>query len=324
MKLDLNLLKRLLVINHPTKQEWPMLSAIINECYKIDNLEFSMDSYANIFITKNTTNPEYYPCIVAHTDCVRSHTNKTVKIKHGKIFGKNPVNGKQIGLGLDDTVGICVALQMLREIPNIKACFTTEEEIGFLGADAAADNIDFFCDVSYFVQADRRGKSDLITYTNGIYSASELWLQEITLTMSKYGYSEEVGIGTDIGVLAERLQLSSVNISCGYYREHTDSEYGVISEIENCLNFIEDIIKTVPIDKQYEIKVDYYAYNSKWFGSRWPYEPDYSSNPSKTIYDYPKEYDNYIPCDDCMDYDCMHCPHGEWWNGSYAKTKDMS
>lgn len=68
MKLDLNLLKRLLVIDHPSKQEWPMLSAIINECYKIDGLEFSIDSYANIFIIKNTTNPEYYPCIVAHTD----------------------------------------------------------------------------------------------------------------------------------------------------------------------------------------------------------------------------------------------------------------
>ena len=168
MKLDLNLLKRLLVIDHPSKQEWPMLSAIINECYKIGDLEFSMDSYSNIFITKNTTNPDYYPCVVAHTDCVKPHANKAVKIKNGKIFGKNPVNGKQIGLGMDDVNGICVALQLLKEIPDLKVCFTTEEEIGFLGADAAADNIDFFCDVSYFVQADRHGNSDLITYTNCI------------------------------------------------------------------------------------------------------------------------------------------------------------
>ena len=101
MKLDLNLLKRLLVIDHPSKQEWPMISAIINECYKISGLEFMMDSYANIFIIKNTTNPTFYPCVVAHMDCVRPHANKQVKIKHGKIFGKNPVNGKQIGLGMD-------------------------------------------------------------------------------------------------------------------------------------------------------------------------------------------------------------------------------
>ena len=49
MKLDLALLKRLLVIDHPSKQEWPMLSFIINECYKIGNLEFEMDCYNNIF-----------------------------------------------------------------------------------------------------------------------------------------------------------------------------------------------------------------------------------------------------------------------------------
>ena len=315
MKLDLNLLKRLLVIDHPSKQEWPMLSAIINECYKIPDLEFSMDSYANIFIKKNTTNPDYYACVVAHTDCVKPHTNKAVKIKNGKIFGKNPVNGKQIGLGMDDTLGICCAIQLLKEIPDLKVCFTTEEEIGFLGADAAADNIDFFCDVSYFIQADRHGSSDLITYTNCIYATSELWLQEATPIMAKYNYTEEWGIGTDIGVLAERLQLSAVNISCGYYREHTDSEYMVISELQNCLNFMEELLKTIPLDKQYEIKIDYKAYNSYYSGGRWPYEPDYSSYGYGSK-DYPTEYDDpLLPCKYCQDYDCMNCPHENYWNG---------
>lgn len=68
MKLDLNLLKRLLVIDHPSKEEWTMISFIINECYKIGNLEFEMDGYANLFIKKNTTNPDFYPCVVAHMD----------------------------------------------------------------------------------------------------------------------------------------------------------------------------------------------------------------------------------------------------------------
>ena len=316
MKLDLKLLKRLLVIDHPSKQEWPMISFIMNECYRIGNLEFEMDSYANIFIKKNTTNPEFYPCVVAHMDCVKPHSKKEVKIKNGKIFGRNPVSGKQIGLGMDDANGICVALQLLKVIPNLKVCFTTEEECGFLGAEAASDNIDFFCDVSYFIQADRHGKSDLITYTNCIYATSELWLQEITPIMAKYKYSEEYGIGTDIGVLAETLQLSAVNVSCGYYREHTDSEYTVISELENCLNFIEEIINTVPVDKQYEIVIDYKAYN-RYYGTRWDFEPDYSSYGSKPKLignnDYPREWDDDLPCSKCKDFDCMNCPHGDWW-----------
>jgi putative aminopeptidase FrvX len=185
-------------------------------------------------------------------------------------------------------------------------CFTTEEEVGFLGVDAAADNLDFFYDVSYFIQADRHGSSDLITYTNGIYSASDEWLQEITPIMAKYKYSEEYGIGTDVGVLSERLQLSGVNVSCGYYREHTDDEYTIISELQNCLNFIEEIIKSVPTNKQYEIIVDYKPYTK--YHDIMSYEPNYSFN------DYPSDNDYYIPCEHCKDFDCMNCPHDAWWN----------
>lgn len=68
MKLDLNLLKKLLVIDHPSKHEYPMISFIINECYKIGNLIFEMDDFNNIFITRNSTNPEYYPCVISHMD----------------------------------------------------------------------------------------------------------------------------------------------------------------------------------------------------------------------------------------------------------------
>lgn len=291
MKLDLNLLKRLLVIDHPSKKEWPMLSAIINECYGIDNLEFEMDHYANIFIKKNTTNPDYYPCVVAHADCVIPHANKAVKFKKNKIIGINPVTGKQIGLGMDDTLGICCAIQMLRELPNLKVCFTTEEEIGFIGAEEASENIEFFCDVSYFIQADRRGGSDLITFTNGIYTASNDWLNNVTNLMVQYKYTEEFGIGTDIGVFAKKLQLSAVNVSCGYYREHTNSEYAIMPEFENCLNFIEAILKTVPTDKQYSITIDDMFVDYK----------DYK--------EYPVEDDDYLPCTKCVDFDCMNCPY---------------
>lgn len=307
MKLDLNLLKRLLVIDHPSKQEYPMLSAIMNECYKIGNLEFEIDSYCNIFITKNTNNPDYFIGVIAHTDCVKPHPNKAIKIKNGKIFGRNPVTGKQIGLGADDTVGICIALQLLKELPDLKVCFTTEEEVGFCGADVAAENINFFHDVSYLMQADRHGGSDLITYTNGIYSASEEWLQKVTPIMAKYKYKEEYGIGTDVGILSEKLELSGVNISCGYHSEHTDFEYMVISEIQNCLNFMEEIAKTILPDKQYEIKILYKPYTKYNLSD-----------------DYPRESEIVIPCDHCKDWDCMNCPHDGWWNEPYYKAETMS
>lgn len=310
MKLDLNLLKRLLVINHPSKHEWEMLSAIINECYNIRGLHFEMDGYCNIFITKNTSNPDYYPCVVCHTDSVVSCDHKGLKIKNNRITGYDKMTKKQTALGADDTNGICCALQLLKVIPDLKVCFTTEEEIGFCGAEYASDNIDFFYNVSYMIQADRRGKADLITHTNGIHSASEIWLQEVSGLMAKFKYSEEYGIGTDVGVLSEKLQISGVNISCGYYNEHTVNETTVIPELQNCLNFMEAILKTVPLDKQYEIKVDYRPY-SRYYNYYDMYEPKASSPDDAmkhvdTSYDFPRD-DDYLACDHCHTYDCMNC-----------------
>lgn len=306
MKLDLNLLKRLLVIDHPSKNEWEMISFIINECYKMRDLTFEMDAYSNIFVTKNTTNPLYYPAVICHMDCVLARKNKDIRIKDGKIYGKDRLTGKRIGLGADDANGICVALQLLKVIPDLKVCFTTEEEVGFLGADCASENIDFFCDVSYLIQADRRHGDDLITFTNGIYSASDDWLEKITGLMYNYNYKENVGIGTDVGVLAEKLQLSGVNISCGYYNEHTDKEYTVISELENCLNFMRDILRTVPLDKQYEIKVEYSPYNYNYVQKfRNYYDDDLTIVPDNN------DWETW--CNKCSTYDCMHCPHDVKW-----------
>ncbi len=307
MKLDLTLLKSLLVLDHPSKHEWPMLSFILNQCYKIDNLHFELDGYCNLFITKNTSNPEFYPCIVAHTDCVIPCEHKSFKIKNDRITGRNNLNGKSVALGADDANGICCALQLLKVIPDLKVCFTTEEEVGFLGADYATQNIDFFYDVSYMIQADRHGGSDLITYTNGIYSASNEWLQEAAPIMANFGYSEHYGIGTDVGVLAEQLQLSGVNISCGYYNEHTANELVVISELQNCLNFMESLLKNIPLDKQYKIVIDYKAYNRYY--SRYDWEADSATLKnhfkSSKMYDHPVE--DELPCEKCKTYDCMHC-----------------
>ena len=321
MKLDLSLLKRLLVIDHPSKQEWPMLSFIINECYKIGNLEFEMDSYNNIFITKTTNEiPQYYPLVVAHTDCVLAHKNKEVRIKDGNLYGRDSLTGKRIALGMDDAVGVCMAIQLLRQIPDLKVLFTTEEEVGFLGAAEAAENIEFFFNVSYMIQADRRGNFDLITHTNGIYSANEQWLDKITPVMLKYQYKEEYGIGTDVGELAGELGISGVNISCGYNKEHTDKEWMSLAGAQNCLDFMEEIIKTVPLNKQYTIDVQKAWYN--YYGNYSSKDKTYDMR-DYVAKEYPREYDDYyeddvhyeLPCDHCRSYDCMNCTKFDNYSG---------
>ena len=299
MKVNLKLLKRLYLIDHESTNEHDMISFILNYCYKIPHLTFSVDKERNLFITKNTTNPEKYACVVAHMDTVHDFTSaRELIIKNNIITAQYIKSGLQCGLNADDCNGILVALQLLETLPNLKVCFTTQEEIGGKGAYEAANNIEFFLDVRYLIQADRRGNDDLITHTNGINSASEKFVEDIRPLMDKYNYSEGTGTFTDIGVLADELLISGVNVSCGYYNEHTFKENCNISELNNCLNFIYDII--VSLDNQDTM---YSIPAQKSYGSYSNYNySNYKYNDS------PK--DEYsLPCDYCVDQDCMHCKH---------------
>lgn len=299
MKVNLKLLKRLYLIDHESNDEHDMISFILNYCYKIPHLIFSIDKERNLFITKNTTNPENYACVVAHMDTIHNFTSaRELIIKNNIITARYIKSGIQCGLNADDCNGILVALQLLETLPNLKVCFTTQEEIGGVGAYEAANNIEFFLNVRYLIQADRRGNKDLITHTNGIDSASEKFVEDIQSLMEKYNYSESIGTFTDIGVLASKLLISGVNVSCGYYNEHTFKECCNINELNNCLNFIYEIITS--LDDQaitYTIKAQK-SYVSNYYSS---YDYDnyiYDDSPKDT-------YD--LPCDHCIDEDCMHC-----------------
>ena len=212
-------------------------------------------------------------------------------------------------MGLDDKVGICIALQLLKSQPNLKVLFTTEEELGAIGAREATTNIDFLSDVRYFLQADRRGSSDLITHTNGIDVVTDEFIADLMPIMNKYGYSENIGTFTDVGELVENVKVCGVNISCGYYSEHTAKEHCKISELENCLNFIYEILTTLNSDKQYHIETtNRYSSNYSYY---WDYEPQPYN---KAEEEYPSEFDNSdvsgdLPCDKCRDMDCMKCKY---------------
>lgn len=303
MKVNLKLLKRLYLIDHPSCEEHDMISFILNYCYKIPHLTFSIDKERNLFITKNTTNPESYACVVAHMDTVHTFSSaRELIIRDGIISAQYIKSGLPCGLNADDCNGILVALQLLETLPNLKVCFTTQEEIGGKGAYEAANNIEFFLDVRYLIQADRRGNSDLIVHTNGIDSASENFVEDIKPLMEKYKYFEESGTFTDIGVLASELLISGVNVSCGYYNEHTFKECCNINELNNCLNFIYDII--VSLDNQdtvYAIKMQKSYTNSLYDYSKYDY--------GNYKYDDSPKDDYALPCDHCLNQDCMNCKY---------------
>lgn len=284
----LTLLKQLYSIERFYRDEYKVVSFIINYCYSVlpnQKLKFEIDCYNNLFITKNTSNPEGYACVIAHMDCIQKYLTKRKFIIQNGYIRAVYKNGLSAGLGADDSNGIWVALRLLEEVDNIKVVFTTEEESGGMGAEEASENIDFFSDVRFMIQADRRGSSDLITHTNGIDSASKQFIDDIAHITKKYNYKINSGTFTDVGILSENLLISGVNISCGYHNEHTDKEYTNLESLENCYNYIKEIILYLN-DKQdfYTITVPKKSYSKL-------YHED--------------EFD--CPCNHCRTFDCMNC-----------------
>lgn len=296
MKINLKLLKRLYLIDHTSEQEHVMISFILNYCYKIPHLTFEIDEERNIFITKNTTNPDTYACVVAHLDGVNDfYTNRELVINNNIISARYISSKIQCGLNADDANGICCALQLLETLPNLKVLFTTQEEIGGIGAKKACENLIFFDDVRYCLQADRHGAHDLIYFTNGIRTAPDIFIKDIQPVMDKYFYKLNTGTFTDIGVIANKLQIAGVNISCGYYHEHFTNEICDVVELNNCLNFMYEVITSLD--------------SSETFYST-PVQQK-SEAPQSMWDDSPKEYDftygEPIPCETCSNQDCMNC-----------------
>ena len=194
----------------------------------------------NLYITRGKS--DTYPCVVAHLDQVQSKYPADYKVfEHDGIVHAFSLEEKCLcGLGADDKNGIFVALECLKKYDNIKVAFFYGEEVGCRGSSCA--DMDFFSDVRFVLECDRKNGYDLISDISGV-TASKDFLADCEY--EKFGYSETNGLMTDIEALCEKgIGVSCVNISCGYYNPHTDEEFTVLHELENCFNFVCHIIET--------------------------------------------------------------------------------
>ena len=225
------------------------------------------DSVGNVFVTKGQA--ESYPCVAAHLDQVQRNHSKDFEIIEGKdvVFGYSAKSRATQGLGADDKNGIFVCLECLKKYDTIKAAFFVGEEIGCVGSSAC--DLSFFSDCRYIIQPDRMNGHDLITSMAVGDVCSKAFIN--ALDASAYGYKEAHGSITDVGTLVERgVGISCLNVSCGYYEAHTDREFTVLSELQNCLDFVCHIIETLTDVYPYEYKgwdIGYYPTHSRAKGN---------------------------------------------------------
>jgi tripeptide aminopeptidase len=252
-----------------------MVRDYIIEYAKDNVIEHYTDEKGNLYLTKGSdymTSGEYYPCVVAHMDTVhRSHSDliesKTKLIIESSIYdegsddemttliAKHPETKKQTGIGGDDKCGVYVCLEMFNRFDVLKGAFFVEEEIGMLGSKEADD--DFFKNVGYAIQFDAPSSNWVSEICSGVKLFDEEFKGEIKDTLNECGYTNfSVDPFTDVNQLAKKYDFNCLNLGCGYYRQHTNSEYVIVEEVFDSVRVGEKLISKLKLEKYIHNKVE--------------------------------------------------------------------
>ena len=167
--------------------------------------------------------------LVAHMDTVFEEIPKNLVYKKNtdKIF--NTIGG----LGGDDRCGVYAIIQLLeKHRPYI--LFTEDEEIGCIGASKAIEKLTK-PNVKYIIEFDRRGKNDCVFYDCG----NKKFINYI----ESFGFTTNYGTYSDISIIGKSWNIASVNLSSGYYNEHTEKEYIIFSQLQKTINRANLMIK---------------------------------------------------------------------------------
>jgi len=213
--------------------------------------------------------------LTAHMDTVHKEQPRNFVIEEGKLSSPQ-------GIGGDDRCGIWIILQVLdssKYRPSILFC--EDEEIGGKGSEkfCATDYLKDLTKLKFLVQIDRHGSNDAVYYDCDNTDFADFIYDAI-------GYRESWGTFSDISNLAPTSAVAAVNLSCGYYNEHTLKEYVVLQEMEDTYDAVIKLIElsrseTVP---QFEYIEAFHSY-SGW-GS-------YISG----MYIYANDVEDYVQCD---------------------------
>ena len=238
----MELLKQLFSIHSKSGKEGKIRKFIWNWVRQtVPDAKIECDKPGNLYVTKGKS--DTYPCIVAHMDQVQERHSKDFIAYEAEdiIIGFSPKHKEQQGLGADDKCGLWIGLKCLQKFDCLKLAFFVGEEVGCKGSGLA--NMAFFDDCRFVIEPDRKGSEDLITQIGWTPLCSDDFLKDIGF--KKFGYKEAEGMMTDIETLKDNgLMLSCINLSCGYYRPHSNEEFVYKPALLNCLAFVEHVIKT--------------------------------------------------------------------------------
>lgn len=160
--------------------------------------------------------------LVAHLDTVHEKKAKEIVYSVDRIYSPQ-------GIGGDDRCGIYMIMEIIKEIP-CHVLFCEDEEMGGIGAREFVKTElckSLVGDLLYAVELDRMNANDAVFYN----CDNPEFEKFITETFWKKAY----GSYTDIVTVCPALQIAGVNLSCGYYNQHTKKEYVDLTQMETAI-----------------------------------------------------------------------------------------
>jgi len=266
--MNIDFLKEVLSIPSVSGDE-SMVRDYIIEYAKENGIEYYTDTKKNLYLTKGTdkmTSGEYYPCVVSHMDTVHGSHRELIETKTnliiedtgesemGELIAKHPITKEQTGIGGDDKCGVYVCLEMFERFDILKGAFFVEEEIGMLGSKQADDK--FFENVGYAIQFDAPSSNWISEVCSGVKLFDEDFKEEIKGTLNECGYTKfSKDPFTDVNQLASKYDFNCLNLGCGYYRQHTNSEYVVVEEVSDSIKAGYELITKLGLKKYVHKKI---------------------------------------------------------------------
>ena len=268
MERNYQLLKDVLSVPSKTYKE-EMMVQFISDWLTENEIDHVVDEYMNIYATKTTGDvPDgfYFPCVVSHTDTV--HNIDTINVVEEQLKNAQGElklslkaynnSGKPTGIGGDDKCGIYACLELLKELPFLKAAFFVSEETGCHGSRRADRS--FFTNVGYAIQFDapenwmvteRCWGTTLFDRNSDFFRGCDEILTESFPDKLKY-FSHPY---TDVYALKESFDFSCINFSIGYYNYHTANEYVVVEDVYNGIEVGKKMIEKLG-NQKYKFKTE--------------------------------------------------------------------
>ena len=191
--------------------------------------------------------------LVAHLDTVHKELPKTFEYDNVMDVLSSPQ-----GIGGDDRCGVYMIFEVLKKY-NCSVLFCEDEEIGCVGAEKfTKSDISKNLEFNYIIEFDRRGKNDAVFY--------ECANDEFEAFITKGFYKSAYGSFSDISTIAPHLGCAAVNLSCGYYNAHTNTEYVVLHEMQESIEQACKILERTTADDKFEYIEDKYEWD--WLNRR--------------------------------------------------------